>query len=155
MATMQILISSMERIKSFSDFQAKTSTTPWASQKIQAHYDEEASGSSSTCTCTCTCTTHHLTTHHLTTIKTHLRHLFSRSPHHATPPVVDVPFTKAKERHVAAGAPGPDPDIVPDEYLDTAEPDPDTQQQQQPHQQAVAVHTDPGEHGGGKSCVCC
>ncbi|KAG1896594.1 WD40-repeat-containing domain protein [Suillus fuscotomentosus] len=32
-----------------------------------------------------------------TTIKTDLRHLFSRSPHHATPPVVDVPFTKAKE----------------------------------------------------------
>ncbi|KAG1851014.1 hypothetical protein C8R48DRAFT_676619 [Suillus tomentosus] len=94
-----------------------------------------------------------------TTIKTHLRHLFSRSPHHATPPVVDVPFTKAKERHVAAGAPGPDPDIVPDEYFDTTEPDPDTQQQrqqqQQEHQQAVAVHIDPGEHGGGKSCVCC
>ncbi|KAG2053269.1 WD40 repeat-like protein [Suillus hirtellus] len=78
-----------------------------------------------------------------TTIKTHLRHLFSRSPHHATPPVVDVPFTKAQERHIAAGAPDPDPDIVPDEYFDTAEPDPDTQQQQQQHQQAVAVHIDP------------
>ncbi|KAG1893754.1 uncharacterized protein F5891DRAFT_1258305 [Suillus fuscotomentosus] len=94
-----------------------------------------------------------------TTIKTHLQHLFSRSPHHATLPVVDVPFTKAKERHVAAGAPGPDPDIVPDEYFDTTEPDSDTQQQrqqqQQQHQQAVAVHIDPGEHGGGKSCVCC
>ncbi|KAG1896948.1 uncharacterized protein F5891DRAFT_982967 [Suillus fuscotomentosus] len=94
-----------------------------------------------------------------TTVKTHLRHIFSRSPHHATPPVVDVPFAKAKERNAAAGAPGPDPDIVPDEYLDTTEPDPDTQQQrqqhQQPHQQAVAVHIDPGEHGGGKSCVCC
>ncbi|KAG1799920.1 uncharacterized protein HD556DRAFT_76766 [Suillus plorans] len=90
-----------------------------------------------------------------TTTKTHLRYLFTRSPHHATPPVVDVPFAKAKERNAAAGAPGPDPDIVPDEYLDTTEPDPDTQQQQQPHQQAVAVHIDPGEHGGGKSCVCC
>ncbi|KAG2113801.1 uncharacterized protein F5147DRAFT_650212 [Suillus discolor] len=89
-----------------------------------------------------------------TTIKTRLRHSFTWSPHHATPPVVDVPFAKAKERNAAAGAPGQDPDIVPDEYLDT-EPDPDTQQQQQPHQQAVAVHTDPGEHGGGKSCVCC
>ncbi|KAG2115957.1 uncharacterized protein F5147DRAFT_834066, partial [Suillus discolor] len=86
-------------------------------------------------------------------VKTQLRHLFSRSPHHATPPVVDVPFTKAKERNIAAGAPGPDPDIVPDEYFDTAEPDPDTQQQQ--HQEAAAVHIDPGEHGGGKSCVCC
>ncbi|KAG1887514.1 WD40-repeat-containing domain protein [Suillus fuscotomentosus] len=32
-----------------------------------------------------------------TTIKTHLRHLFSWSPHHATPPVVDVSFRKAKE----------------------------------------------------------
>ncbi|KAG2052487.1 WD40 repeat-like protein [Suillus hirtellus] len=90
-----------------------------------------------------------------TTIKTHLRHLFTRSPHHATTPVVDVPFAKAKERNAAAGAPGKDPDIVPDEYLDAVEPDPDTQQQQQPHQQAVAVHIDPGEHGGGKSCVCC
>jgi len=94
-----------------------------------------------------------------TTIKTHLRHLFSRSPHHVTPPVVDVSFGKAKERNIAANAPGPDPDIVPDEYFDTIEPDPDTQQQQQPHQQphqqAVAVHTDPGEHGGRKSCVCC
>ncbi|KAG1836928.1 hypothetical protein C8R48DRAFT_766335 [Suillus tomentosus] len=70
-----------------------------------------------------------------TTIKTHLRHLFSRSPHHVTPPVVDVSFGKAKERNIAANAPGPDPDIVPDEYFDTIEPDPDTQQQQQPHQQ--------------------
>ncbi|KAG1870530.1 hypothetical protein C8R48DRAFT_760617 [Suillus tomentosus] len=90
-----------------------------------------------------------------TTIKTHLRHLFTRSPHRATTPVVDVPFAKAKECNAAAGAPGKDPDIVPDEYLDAVEPDPDTQQQQQPHQQAVAVHIDPGEHGGGKSCVCC
>ncbi|KAG1896599.1 uncharacterized protein F5891DRAFT_589210 [Suillus fuscotomentosus] len=110
----------------------------------------------SSCTCTCTCTTHHLTT--------------SRCHHHHqnsfTTPILPVTpscnaarcrcsFGKAKERNIAANAPGPDPDIVPDEYFDTIEPDPDTQQQQQPHQQAVAVHTDPGEHGGRKSCVCC
>ncbi|KAG2052490.1 hypothetical protein BDR06DRAFT_973067 [Suillus hirtellus] len=89
-----------------------------------------------------------------TTFKTRLRHSFTR---HALPPIVDVPFAKAKERNIAAGAPGKDPDIVPDEYLDAVEPDPDMQQQQQqqPLQQAVAVHTDPGEHGGKKSCICC
>jgi hypothetical protein len=32
-----------------------------------------------------------------TTFKTHLRHIFTRAPHHATPPVVDVPFAKDKE----------------------------------------------------------
>ncbi|KAG1893564.1 uncharacterized protein F5891DRAFT_1258604 [Suillus fuscotomentosus] len=74
-------------------------------------------------------------------------------PHHATAPVVDVPFTNAKERNAATGVPGNVPDIVPDEYLDTTQPDPDMQRQQR--QQTVAVHIDPGEHGGGKSCVCC
>ncbi|KAG1904451.1 uncharacterized protein F5891DRAFT_977299 [Suillus fuscotomentosus] len=87
-----------------------------------------------------------------TTFKTRLRHSFTR---HALSPIVDVPFAKAKERNVAAGAPGKDPDIVPDEYLDAVEPDPDMQQQQQPLQQAVAVHTDPGEHGAKKSYICC
>jgi hypothetical protein len=88
-------------------------------------------------------------------------------------PVVDVPFAKGKEvrsvdftitvswmsdgdlqRNAAAGAPGNDPDIVPDEdseHLDPTQQGPNTQ----PQQQAVAVHVDPGEHGGGKSCVCC
>jgi len=57
------------------------------------------------------------------------------------------------QRNAAADAPGNDPDIVPyeDQDQDTTQPDPDTQQQQQ----AVAVHIDAGEHGGGKSCVCC
>jgi hypothetical protein len=103
-----------------------------------------------------------------TTIKTHLRHLFSRSPHHATPPVVEVPFAQGRQvrsvifykcflgishlnlqRNAAAGAPGSEHSLIRDE--DALSPDPNTQQQQQ----AVAVHIDPGEHGGGKSCVCC
>jgi hypothetical protein len=60
------------------------------------------------------------------------------------------------QRNAAAGPSySKDPDIVPLEYQeqDADQPDPGTQQQQQ--QQAVAVHIDPGEHGGGKSCVCC
>lgn len=88
-----------------------------------------------------------------TFFKTHLRRLFTRPPHHATPPV-EVSFAKGKERNAAAGAPGDDPDIVPYEdyeHLDTTQLDPNTQQQQQ----AVAVHIDSGEHGGGKSCICC
>jgi hypothetical protein len=32
-----------------------------------------------------------------TTFKTHLRHIFTRPPHHATPPVVDVPFAKGNK----------------------------------------------------------
>ncbi|KAG2338712.1 WD40 repeat-like protein [Suillus weaverae] len=81
-----------------------------------------------------------------TTFKSHLRHLFTLSPHHATPPVVNVPFAKGKERNAAAGAPGNNPDIVPyeDQDLNTTHVDPNTQQQQQ----AVAVHIDPDEHGG-------
>ncbi|KAG1812576.1 uncharacterized protein BJ212DRAFT_1370649, partial [Suillus subaureus] len=86
-----------------------------------------------------------------TTFKTHLRHLFTWPPHHATPYIADVPFAKAKERNAAAGAPGTDPDIVPDEYLDTTQPDPDTKQKLQP----VAAQVDAGEHGGGQSCCCC
>ncbi|KAG2345951.1 WD40 repeat-like protein [Suillus weaverae] len=88
-----------------------------------------------------------------TTITAWLGNLFTRPPHHAAPPVVDDPFAQGKERNAAAGAPGKDPDIVPyeDQDLDTTQPDPNTQQQQQ----AVAVHIDPGEHRGGKSCVCC
>ncbi|KAG1829225.1 WD40-repeat-containing domain protein [Suillus subalutaceus] len=87
------------------------------------------------------------------TSKTRLRHLFTRPPHHTTHPIIEVPFAKGKERNAAADAPGKDPDIVPYEYqdLDTTQPDPNTRQQQQ----AVTVHIDPGEHGGGKSCVCC
>jgi hypothetical protein len=57
------------------------------------------------------------------------------------------------QRNAAAGPSYlKDPDIVPLEYQeqDTDQPDSGTQQQQ-----AVAVHIDPGEHGGGKSCVCC
>ncbi|KAG2037468.1 hypothetical protein BDR03DRAFT_957243 [Suillus americanus] len=89
------------------------------------------------------------------TLRTYLRDLFTRPPRHATPPVVEVPFAKAKERNITAGAPGKDPDIVPyeDQDPDTTQPEPDTQPQPQP--QAVAVHIDPGEHGGGKSCICC
>ncbi|KIK40125.1 hypothetical protein CY34DRAFT_807490 [Suillus luteus UH-Slu-Lm8-n1] len=87
------------------------------------------------------------------TLKTHIRHIFTRAPHHATPPVVDVPFTKAKERHIAAGAPGKDPNIISDEEYENlntnTQQDPNTQPQPQ------AVHADPGEHGGGKSCICC
>jgi hypothetical protein len=85
------------------------------------------------------------------TFKTHLQHLFTRPPHHAALPVANVPFAKAEERNAAAGARGNDPDIVPDEYLDTTEPDSGTQQQQQP----VAAQVDPGEHGGGRLCCCC
>ncbi|KAG2043683.1 hypothetical protein BDR03DRAFT_1005688 [Suillus americanus] len=74
-----------------------------------------------------------------TTFRTHLRHLYTRPPHHATPPVVEAPFALGKERSAAAGAPGKHPDIVhhEDQDLDTTQPDPNTQQQQQ--QQAV-VH---------------
>ncbi|KIK35888.1 hypothetical protein CY34DRAFT_553156 [Suillus luteus UH-Slu-Lm8-n1] len=89
------------------------------------------------------------------TFKTYLRHTFARPPHHATPPVVDVPFAQGKERNAAAGAPGKDPNIISDEeyeYLNAnTQQDPNTHQQQQ----ASALHVDPGEHGGGKSCICC
>jgi hypothetical protein len=32
-----------------------------------------------------------------TTFRAHLRHLYTRPPRHATPPVVEVPFAKGKE----------------------------------------------------------
>jgi hypothetical protein len=108
-----------------------------------------------------------------TSFKTQLRHIFTRPPRHATPPVVDVPFAKGKEvrpvdfiitvswmsdgdlqRNAAAGAPGKDPNIVADEdyeHPDTTRQGPNTQ----PQPQAVAVHVDHGEHGGGKSRICC
>ncbi|KAG1876643.1 hypothetical protein DFJ58DRAFT_182829 [Suillus subalutaceus] len=81
----------------------------------------------------------------LTTFKAQLGHLFTWRSDHAAPPVVtvDVPFAQAKERNAAAGAPKPDEDLVPYEYLDDHPPDPDTQQQ-------IPVA---GEHGGG--CYCC
>ncbi|KAG2741279.1 hypothetical protein P692DRAFT_20840209, partial [Suillus brevipes Sb2] len=90
-----------------------------------------------------------------TTFKTHLRHLFTRSPHHATPPVVDVPFAQGKERNAAAGAPGKDPNIISDEEYENLNTDTQQDPNTQPQQQVVAVHVDPGEHGGGKSCICC
>ncbi|KAG1731667.1 hypothetical protein EDD22DRAFT_390879 [Suillus occidentalis] len=67
---------------------------------------------------------------------------------HTQPRIVDVPLAQAKERNAAAGAPKKDEDIVPDEYLDPPSPNPDSQQQ------AAAVQTSTGEHGGGRSCFC-
>jgi hypothetical protein len=32
-----------------------------------------------------------------TTFRTHLRQLYTRPPHHAAPPVIEVPFAKGKE----------------------------------------------------------
>ncbi|KAG2137552.1 hypothetical protein DEU56DRAFT_352782 [Suillus clintonianus] len=93
-----------------------------------------------------------------TTFKAHVRHLFTWRPDHAAPPVVDVPFAKGKERNAAADAPGRDEDLVPDEYFDDLPQDPNATQQpntQQQQQQLVAVQTDTGGHGGGKSCFCC
>jgi hypothetical protein len=108
------------------------------------------------------------------TFKTHLRHIFARPPHHATPLVVDVSFAKGKEvrpvdltiplswishsdiqRHIAAGAPGKDPNIISDEEYENLNTDTQQDPNTRPQQQAVAVHVDPGEHGGGKSCICC
>ncbi|KAG1876506.1 hypothetical protein DFJ58DRAFT_178492 [Suillus subalutaceus] len=87
-----------------------------------------------------------------TTLRTHLRHLFTRPPHHATPPVANVPFAQGLQRYAAAGAPGSDHSFIRDEdYHGPPTPDPNLQQQQQP----VAVQVDPGEHGGGRSCCCC
>ncbi|KAG1777065.1 hypothetical protein EV702DRAFT_1197724 [Suillus placidus] len=47
-----------------------------------------------------------------TTFKTHLQHLFTRLPHHAMPPVVDVPFAQGKERNAAAGPKDVDDDLM-------------------------------------------
>ncbi|KAG1859090.1 hypothetical protein C8R48DRAFT_674078 [Suillus tomentosus] len=41
-----------------------------------------------------------------TTFKIHLRRLFALPLHHATQPVVDVPFAQGRQRNAAAGAPG-------------------------------------------------
>jgi hypothetical protein len=108
------------------------------------------------------------------TLKSQLRHIFTRPPQHTTPPVVDVPFAKGKEvrpvnlsihlswisdgdmqRNAAAGAPGKDPNIISDEEYENLNVDPGEHEVTQPQQQTVAVHIDPGEHGGGKSCICC
>ncbi|KAG1762316.1 hypothetical protein EV702DRAFT_1164927 [Suillus placidus] len=50
-----------------------------------------------------------------TTFKAQLRHLFIRRSNYAAPPIIDVPFTQAKEHDAAAGAPKPDDDLVPDD----------------------------------------
>ncbi|KAG2051196.1 WD40 repeat-like protein [Suillus hirtellus] len=84
-----------------------------------------------------------------TTFKTHIRRLFTLPLHHATPPVVDVPFAQGRQRNAAAGAPGSEHSLIRDE--DALPEDPNTQQQHQP----VAGQVDTGEHGGGLSCCCC
>ncbi|KAG2054567.1 WD40 repeat-like protein [Suillus hirtellus] len=84
-----------------------------------------------------------------TTFKTHLRHLFTLPLHHATQPVVDVPFAQGRQRNAAAGAPGSEHSLIRDEDLPSQ--DPNTQHQHQP----AAVQVDTGEHGGGLSCCCC
>ncbi|KIK33335.1 hypothetical protein CY34DRAFT_813694 [Suillus luteus UH-Slu-Lm8-n1] len=67
---------------------------------------------------------------------------------HTQPRIADVPLAQAKEHNAAAGAPKKDEDIVPDEYLDPPSPNPDSQQQ------ATAVQSASGEHGGDRSCFC-
>lgn len=87
-----------------------------------------------------------------TSFKTHLRYLFTRPPHHATPPVVDVPFAQGKERNAAADPKDVDDNLIRDEdYHGTPTPDPNIHQQHQ----AVIVQVDTGEHGRGLSCCCC
>jgi hypothetical protein len=86
------------------------------------------------------------------TITSRLRSLFPWRSDHTGPPVIDVPFAQSLQCNGATGAPGSDGSLIRDEdYHGPPTPDPNSQQQQQ----AVAVHVDPGEHGGGKSCVCC
>jgi tetratricopeptide (TPR) repeat protein len=86
------------------------------------------------------------------TITSRLRSLFPWRSDHAGPPVIDVPFAQSLQCNGATGAPGSDGSLIRDEdYHGPPTPDPNSQQQQQ----AVAVQVDPGEHGGGKSCVCC
>ncbi|KAG2747727.1 hypothetical protein P692DRAFT_20835019 [Suillus brevipes Sb2] len=87
-----------------------------------------------------------------TSFKTHLRHIFTRPPQHATPPVVDVPFAQGLQRNAAGGPKDIDDDLIRDEdYNGPHTPDPSEQQQQQ----SVVVQIDTGEHGGGWSCCCC
>ncbi|KAG1851010.1 hypothetical protein C8R48DRAFT_764358 [Suillus tomentosus] len=141
MAMMQILISSMERIK------PGLQQRPGRLKKLglaMTRRPQEAPAPAPPTTSPPVAVT--------TTIKTHLRHLFSRSPHHATPPVVEVPFAQGRQRNAAAGAPGSEHSLIRDE--DPLPQDPNTQQHRE-QQQAVAVPIDPGEHGGGKFCVCC
>ncbi|KAG2742064.1 WD40 repeat-like protein [Suillus brevipes Sb2] len=72
-----------------------------------------------------------------TTFKTHLRHLFTWPSHHATPPVVDVPFAQGLQRNAAGGPKDTDDDLIRDEdYPGPPSPDP---------------NVDPGEHG---RCCC-
>jgi hypothetical protein len=52
------------------------------------------------------------------------------------------------QRNAAAGAPGKDEGIVPDEYFDP--PSPNSHSQQPP----AAVQPVTGEHGGDRSCFC-
>ncbi|KAG2113800.1 uncharacterized protein F5147DRAFT_34215 [Suillus discolor] len=87
-----------------------------------------------------------------TTFKTYLRRLFTMPLHHATPPVIDVPFAQGRQRNAAAGAPGSDDSLIRDEdHHGTPSLDLNTQQQHQP----VAVQVDAGEHGGGLCCCYC
>ncbi|KAG1816473.1 uncharacterized protein BJ212DRAFT_1354973 [Suillus subaureus] len=86
-----------------------------------------------------------------TTLRTHLRQLFTRPPHHATPPVADVSYAQGLQRYAAAGAPGSEHSLIRDEdYHGPPTPDANLQQQQQ----LGAVQADRGEHGG-RSCCCC
>ncbi|KAG2753003.1 hypothetical protein P692DRAFT_20723787, partial [Suillus brevipes Sb2] len=88
-----------------------------------------------------------------TSFKTHLRHIFTRPPHHATPPAVDVAFAQDLQRNAAGGAPRDvDDDLIRDEdHHGPPTPDPDLQQRQL----AAVVQIDTGEHDRGWSCCCC
>ncbi|KAG1771223.1 hypothetical protein EDD22DRAFT_948013 [Suillus occidentalis] len=82
-----------------------------------------------------------------TSFKTHLRHIFTRPPQHATPPVVDVPFAQGLQRNAAGGPKDIDDDLIRDEdYNGPPMPDPNEQQQQK----VAIVQTDTEEHGGGR-----
>ncbi|KAG1799683.1 uncharacterized protein HD556DRAFT_58667 [Suillus plorans] len=92
------------------------------------------------------------TTTTTTTFKTYLRYLFTWLPHHAMPPVVDVPFAQGRQRNAAAGAPGSEHSLIRDEdYHEPPTPDPNSRQQKQ----TVAVQADTGQHGGGRPYCCC
>ncbi|KIK37622.1 hypothetical protein CY34DRAFT_15599 [Suillus luteus UH-Slu-Lm8-n1] len=84
-----------------------------------------------------------------TSFKNQLRHIFTRPPQHAMPPVVDVPLRRC---NAAGGPKDMDDDLIRDEdYNGPPMSDPNEQQQQK----AAIVLTDTGEHGGGRSCWCC
>ncbi|KAG1793145.1 uncharacterized protein HD556DRAFT_1536627 [Suillus plorans] len=62
--------------------------------------------------------------------------------HHTAPPsVAELPFAKTQERTVAAGDPGLEKDLVPDEYFDQ---DPVSNQQ---FSSIAGQTTNSGEHG--------